>query len=64
LSEISTDPDGSLLSGDNVKFLRRKLRGQGRTISFRFYNAGLNENFKIASFTTGFRPGGQQERGD
>lgn len=62
LSDSDTDPDGSLLAGEDVKFLRRKLHGQGRTISFRPYNSGLNENFKIASLLVAFRAGGQQER--
>ena len=62
LSDSSTDPDGSFLSGEDVKFLRRKLNGQGRTISFRVYNAGLNQSFKIASLLVAFKAGGNQER--
>lgn len=33
------------------------LHGSGRRISFRVYNSGSNESFKIASMTVGFRPG-------
>lgn len=39
---------------------RRKLRGTGRTISFRFYNAGLNESFQVPAITVYFRAGGDK----
>lgn len=61
LAESATDPDGSFLAGDAVKFLKRRLNGSGRTISFRVYNAGLNESFKIAELRAAFRASGQQE---
>lgn len=37
----------------------RTLHGTGRRISIRFYNSGLRENFKISSFTIGFRLAGE-----
>jgi len=36
----------------------KPLHGTGRRLSIRFYNSGLLENFKISSFTVGFRPAG------
>lgn len=38
----------------------KKLAGSGRTISFRFYNAGSNQSFQIAGIAVGFRPTGEK----
>lgn len=35
-----------------------RVRGKGQRISIKFYNSGLKENFKIASYTIGFRLAG------
>jgi hypothetical protein len=40
--------------------LRKPLHGAGRTISFRIYNNGLNEYFKIESMAVSFRISGEQ----
>lgn len=61
LSDSATDPGGSFLAGNDVKYLRRRMTGSGRTVSFRVYNAGNDESFKIASLAAGFRASGQQE---
>jgi len=37
----------------------KPLHGTGRRISLRFYNSGLLENFKLSSYTIGFRPAGE-----
>lgn len=37
----------------------KQLHGTGRRISLKFYNAGLRQSFKIASFTVGFRVAGE-----
>jgi len=36
----------------------KPLHGTARRLSIRFYNSGLRENFKISSFTVGFRLAG------
>ncbi len=38
----------------------RPLTGHGRTISFRFYQAGSNESFQITNYTIGFRVAAEQ----
>lgn len=37
-----------------------RLTGHGRTISFRFYNSGDNESFRVAGIVVGLRPSGEQ----
>lgn len=53
---LSTDRLAQL----NTEVCIREIAGSGRTISFKFYNAGSNESFQIAGLTVGFRQGGEQ----
>lgn len=48
----------SRLSQLNSETFIRPLLGTGRTISFKFYNAGLNQSFQISSITVGLKPSG------
>ncbi len=62
---LSPELDTFLLSTDRLAYggqetAMRKLAGFGRTISFKFYNSGANESFRITSLTVGFKPAGQQ----
>lgn len=61
----SPELDVFLLSTDRLAYggqetAMRKLSGFGRTISFKFYNSGSNESFRVTSLTVGFKPAGQQ----
>lgn len=44
----------------NTETSMRKIAGSGKTISFKFYNEGLNESFQVCSITVGFRPAGEK----
>jgi hypothetical protein len=48
------------LSAGSHETFTRPMKGFGRTLSLRFYNAGSNESFQIASVTVGFRVAGEQ----
>lgn len=48
-----------LASEETQRSVVQPLHGSGRTLSLKFYNSGLRQNFKIASFTVGFRLGAQ-----
>lgn len=48
------------LAQPNQETVIRQLAGTGRTISFRFYNSGLNESFQIPAITVYFRGGGDK----
>lgn len=54
--ELDTDR----LAQANHETAIRKCPGSGRTISFRFYQAGSNESFQIPAITVMFRPGGEK----
>lgn len=43
---------------DSQQTPQMRIRGKGQRISIKFRNAGLKENFKLASFTVGFRLAG------
>ncbi len=49
--------DQDALDGDTVQRVRRRLRGSGDRIRFKFSNSGLNETFKIEQIIVGFRLG-------
>lgn len=53
--------DTDRLSERTTQSIPYPLHGTGRRISFRIYNSGSNESFKIASITVGFRPAGDGE---
>lgn len=55
--------DKSRLSGPGLRSQRKPLHGQGRRISVRFHNAGLNQNVRISAMTFYFRLSGQQQMG-
>lgn len=52
--------DTDRLAQKNSETSTKPLGGSGRTISFRFYNSGLNESFQVCSITVGFRTSGEQ----
>jgi len=58
LNQLVLDTDR--LAQFNQETFTRPLKGSGRTISFRFYNNGSNQSFRIAAITVGFRPSGKQ----
>lgn len=47
--------DQDQLDGTTVQRVRRRLRGSGDRIRFKFSNSGLNETFKIEQIILGFR---------
>lgn len=53
--ELSTDRLGQINTETGI----RRITGSGRTISFRFYNQGLNQSFEVTNITCGFRPSGE-----
>lgn len=56
--------DKSLWDGAYLQSRRVPIHGMGRRISVRFYQAGLNENAKIASMTFYYRLAGQEQKGN
>lgn len=62
LSETSSDPQGSPLSGEDIQSLRKRISGTGRTLSIKIYNSGLNQTFKIATMIVSFEPSSEQQR--
>ena len=48
------------LGQSNIETFKRPLTSMGKTISFRFYNSGSNQNFSVAGIVVGFRPTGEQ----
>lgn len=52
--------DTSRLAQRTTETYSRPLRGSGRTISFKFYNSGSNQSFRVSAITVGFRPSGKQ----
>lgn len=61
LATDNLDPTGSFLADDSLLTVRKRIRGTGRTISVRFYNNGLDQNFKIATMIFSFRMSGEQQ---
>jgi hypothetical protein len=55
--------NSSRLQGRSTRRQKMAIQGRGRTVSFRFYNAGVNENFKICSIFAYARIGGVDEKG-
>lgn len=53
---LDTDPLGT----EETQTILKPLHGSGRRISFDCYQAGSNQNFRLASLTVGFRVGGEQ----
>ncbi len=53
---LDTDP----LGREETQTIVKPLHGSGRRISFDCYQAGSNQNFRLASLTVGFRPSGEQ----
>lgn len=51
---------GSVTGGMDEKTAGKQLHGMGRRISFRCYNAGNNQNFKVSMLSVGFKPSGTQ----
>ncbi len=51
---------GSVTGGLDEKTIWMPLHGMGRRITFRCYNSGNNQNFKVSMLTVGFRPGAEQ----
>lgn len=51
---------GSVTGGQDEKTIWQPLHGMGRRITFRCYNSGNNQNFKVSMLTVGFRPGAEQ----
>lgn len=52
--------DTDRLAQANPETFTRPLTNTGRTISFRFYNAGSNQSFQISSIAVGFRVSSNQ----
>lgn len=48
--------------GRSSQSFMKPLHGTGRRISFRCYNSGLRQNFKIATLTVYFRMAGQEQK--
>lgn len=51
---------GSVTGGLDEKTIWKPLHGVGRRITFRCYNAGNNENFKVSMLSVGFKVSGEQ----
>ncbi len=51
---------GSVTGGLDEKTIWKSLHGMGRRITFRCYNSGNNQNFKVSMLSVGFRPGAEQ----
>lgn len=47
--------DSSKLGVNDEKTRWQPIKGAGRTVSFRCYNSGSNENFKVSQLTVGFQ---------
>ncbi|HUR99983.1 MAG TPA: hypothetical protein VMZ26_18100, partial [Pyrinomonadaceae bacterium] len=47
--------------GPRNQTVEKPLHGSGRRISFRCYNSGLRQNFKISALTVGFRVAGDDQ---
>ncbi len=66
MNQSVNDPLGTFLLGtdrtaqSNTETIIRKLRGTGRTLSVRLYNAGSNQSFQVSSLTVGFRLGAEK----
>ena len=50
----------SVTGGLDEKTIWSRLHGVGRRITFRCYNSGNNQNFKVSMLTVGFKPSGEQ----
>lgn len=50
----------SRLGGMDEKTRWQPLHGMGRRITFRCYNSGANQNFKVSMLSVGWRPSGEQ----
>lgn len=59
LTEFELDEDR--MRSEHSKFVTKRLKGTGRNISFKFYQAGSNQSFQIAGITVGFRPGSDRQ---
>ncbi len=55
--------DSSRLQGRSTRRQRKAIHGRGRTVSLRFYNSGLNENFRITGLTVYVRISGVDAKG-
>ena len=49
--------DEDLLPFSHAKGSTRRIKGTGRSISFRFYQAGSNQSVQLAAISIGIRPG-------
>lgn len=58
LDSFVLDSD-ELSAEETQRSVEQPLHGSGRTFSVKFRNSGLQQNFKIASFTVGFRVGAE-----
>lgn len=57
------DLDSTLIDGGAGFYRKFQIRGQGRTISLRFYNSGLGQNVRLIKALVYYRPSGQQQLG-
>jgi len=48
------------LAQPNTETIKRELKGTGRTLSIRLYNAGSNQSFQVPAVTVYFRGGGDK----
>lgn len=61
LDATSEDNLGTIRTGEaNTETVIRKLRGTGRTLSVKLYNAGSNQSFQVSAITVGFRLGAEK----
>lgn len=58
LDEFTLDTDR--LAQENAETFTLPLSGMGRTIGFKFYNAGSNESFQVTAIAIRFRPASNQ----
>lgn len=54
--------DNDVLGGRRVNSIRMKLRGAGRTISFKCENAGSMQNCKVSELRVSFRPTDENQK--
>jgi len=59
LTEFELDED--YLPAEHTNHVSRRLKGTGRNISFKFYQAGSNQSFQVAGITVGFRAGSNRQ---
>lgn len=53
--------DEDYLPAEHTNQVTKRLKGTGRNISFKFYQAGSNQSFQVAGISVGFRPGANRQ---